>query len=185
MFRNRRWQTLIVSFILLTITFTSQAHGYIVRSIPEDRITLNRPPTRLQYWFSEDLEPRFSEINLRDQTGTVLATGGVDSQNQTLLSLQVPPNLPDGAYIVDLRPAFSSDGHVVAESRVFFVGEEIGGVEGAIRRYQRDSTGSPLACLDDKRDFPLLWDSDACMPMCLYLHGAVTNSHRVYCHPAS
>lgn len=117
-------------FLILIYALPAQAHGYIVRSIPEDRSTLPRPPTRLQYWFSEDLEPRFSDVLLRDQSGNILVSGGVDDQNLTLLSLQVPPELPDGAYIVELRPAFASDGHVVAESRVFFVGEEVGGVEG-------------------------------------------------------
>jgi len=118
-------------FLLAIITPESNAHGYIVRSIPEDRVTLERPPTRLQYWFSEDLEPTFSEIKLREQGGEIIAEGGVDEANQALLSLRVPPDLPDGAYIVELRPAFASDGHVVAESRVFFVGEEIGGVTGS------------------------------------------------------
>jgi len=106
------------------------AHGYVVRAIPADRSTLERPPTRLQYWFSEDLEPRFSEINLRDQSGAIIASGSVDSQNRALLALRAPPGLADGAYIVELRPAFASDGHVIAESRVFFVGEEVGGVAG-------------------------------------------------------
>ena len=93
--------------------------------------TLERPPTRLQYWFSEDLEPRFSEIKLRDQSGEVIAIGSVDATNHALLSLRVPAGLGDGAYIVELRPAFASDGHVIAESRVFFVGEEVGGVTGS------------------------------------------------------
>ncbi|MDE2749735.1 MAG: CopD family protein [Chloroflexota bacterium] len=106
------------------------AHGYVLRAIPADRSTLERPPTRLQYWFSEDLEPRFSEINLRDQSGAIIASGSVDSQNRALLALRAPPGLADGAYIVELRPAFASDGHVIAESRVFFVGEEVGGVAG-------------------------------------------------------
>ena len=108
----------------------TSAHGYVVRAIPADRSTLERPPTRLQYWFSEDLEPRFSEINLRDQSGEIIASGSVDSRNRALLALRVPPGLADGAYIVELRPAFASDGHVIAESRVFFVGEEVGGVAG-------------------------------------------------------
>lgn len=121
---------LVPLIFILMYALPAQAHGYIVRAIPEDRSTLQRPPTRLQYWFSEDLEARFSEVNLRDQAGAIIATGGVDARNGTLLSLQVPPELADGAYIVELRPAFASDGHVVAESRVFFVGEEVGGVEG-------------------------------------------------------
>ncbi len=124
------YHIIILLGTFLFFNLPSQAHGYIVRSIPEDRSTLQRPPTRIQYWFSEDLEVRFSELNLRNQAGEIIATGTVDERNSTLLSLQVPPDLPDGAYVVELRPAFASDGHVVAESRVFFVGEEVGGIEG-------------------------------------------------------
>lgn len=99
------------------------AHGYLVRQIPADRAVLAYPPSRLQYWFSEGLEPRFSLLRLRDAAGNILAEGGVDPDNPLLMTLRVPPNLPDGAYIVELRPAFATDGHVVAESRVFFVGQ--------------------------------------------------------------
>ena len=122
-----------IAFILIAVlmaAFRTGAHGYVVRAIPADRSTLERPPTRLQYWFSEELELRFSEIKLRDQSGDIIAIGGVDENNASLLSLRVPTGLPEGAYIVELRPAFVSDGHVIAESRVFFVGEEVGGVSG-------------------------------------------------------
>ena len=121
----------LLLLLLCLSALVAGAHGYIVRAIPADRSTLERPPTRLQYWFSEDLEPRFSEIHLRDQGGAVIASGGVDDTNHALLTLRVPAGLADGAYVVELRPAFASDGHVIAESRVFFVGEEVGGVSGS------------------------------------------------------
>ena len=38
---------------------------------------LEHPPARLQHWFSERLESRFSTITLRDQTGKALAGGQV------------------------------------------------------------------------------------------------------------
>ncbi|MEO1291044.1 MAG: copper resistance protein CopC, partial [Chloroflexota bacterium] len=124
----------ILPFLLLCLLcaniLPTQAHGYIVRSIPENRSALERPPTRLQYWFSEALEPEFSEINLRNDRGEILASGSVDPADDSLLTLRVPQDLIDGAYIVELRPAFASDGHVVAESQVFFVGEEVEGVVG-------------------------------------------------------
>lgn len=127
-----RTVTLLLAAALLAInTLPAAAHGYIVRAIPEDRAVLTRAPTRLQYWFSEALEPSFSAIRLRDQGGAVLAEGGVDPDNHALMALRVPPGLPDGAYVVELRPAFASDGHVVAESRVFFVGAEVAGVAGS------------------------------------------------------
>jgi copper transport protein len=123
---------LLVSFLFLWVvpsTSPVEAHGYLVRSIPENRAVYERPPNRLQYWFSEALEPNFSKVNLRNQAGDVIATGGLSENDDRLLTLDVP-ELEDGAYIVELRPAFASDGHVVAESRIFFVGEEIGGIAG-------------------------------------------------------
>jgi copper transport protein len=139
-FRPHRLLLALVLLLLMAGQFTS-AHGYVVRSIPEDRSTLERPPTRLQYWFSEGLEPAFSEINLRDQNGELIASGGVDEGDDTLLMLQIPPGtLEDGAYIVDLRPAFASDGHVIVESRVFFVGETVEGVEGQAATTLPDTT---------------------------------------------
>jgi methionine-rich copper-binding protein CopC len=120
--RLHRALLLLIALFLLTVWPVS-AHGYLIRSIPEDRSHLEHPPARLQYWFSESLEPQFSGLLLRDDTGNVLAEGSVDALDTSLLSLQVPQDLPDGAYIVELRPAFAGDGHVVIESRVFFVGE--------------------------------------------------------------
>ena len=119
--------------ILLPILLWSQpiaAHGYIVRAIPEDRAVLERAPTRLQYWFSEALETDFSQLNVRDQNGDIIASGGVSENDNALMTVRLPTDLEDGAYVVELRPAFASDGHVIAESRVFFIGEAIGGVAG-------------------------------------------------------
>ena len=141
---NLNWRRLLLLLVLFVASMAAaQAHGYVVRAIPADRSTMERPPTRLQYWFSEDLEPRFSEINLRDQSGAIIASGAVDAKNHALLALRVPAGLSDGAYIVELRPAFASDGHVIAESRVFFVGEEVGGVAGS----RADDRAIPLEAL--------------------------------------
>src|SRR5688572_5302806 len=67
---------LLLLICLIALVPSTQAHGYIVRSIPEDREALERAPIRVQYWFSEDLEPEFSSITVRDQSGNVVATGG-------------------------------------------------------------------------------------------------------------
>ncbi len=117
-------------FCLLISASPVFAHGYIVRSIPENRAVLERAPTRLQYWFSEALEPAFSALTVRNQAGEEIASGAVSEDDDSLLTARLPADLGDGAYVVELRIAFASDGHVVAESRVFFVGEAVAGVEG-------------------------------------------------------
>jgi putative copper export protein/methionine-rich copper-binding protein CopC len=124
-----------ISALLLLVLLAPRpvaAHGYIVRSIPEDRAALERAPARVQYWFSESLEPDFSSITVRDSAGTVVATGGVDERNAALMSARLPTDLPEGAYIAELRLAFASDGHVLVETRVFFVGQASDGVTGVL-----------------------------------------------------
>src|SRR3954470_14670903 len=97
--KNRRSIRFIAFAFLVTLLLSLSpvsAHGYLLRSIPEDRAVLEHPPARLQYWFSEGLESRFTSLTLRDQKGNVVATGGVSPDNNALLAARVPPNLPDG-----------------------------------------------------------------------------------------
>lgn len=109
---------------------TVLAHGYLIRSIPEEGAVLERSPSRIQYWFSEGLEADFSSLTVRNQQGSVVAQGGLSAENNALLTARLPNNLPDGAYIVDMRIAFASDGHVIAQSRVFFIGTAVDGIRG-------------------------------------------------------
>lgn len=122
---------LLSVFSLIALVRPALAHGYLIRAIPEDRAVLERSPARLQYWFSEILEPEFSSITVRDRDGTTIAQGGISPDNAALLTVRLPADLPDGAYIVDMRIAFASDGHVIAQSSVFFVGTEIAGIAGS------------------------------------------------------
>lgn len=116
------WVALSAILFLLLSVSTTTAHGYIVRAIPEDRAVLERAPVRVQYWFSEALEREFSAITVRNTNGEVIAEGGVDENDLTLLAVRLPTNLPDGTYLSELKIAFSSDGHLIYETRAFFVG---------------------------------------------------------------
>src|SRR5258708_2139285 len=111
-----------------------QAHGYIVRAIPPDRSVLTRAPSRIQIWFSENLEPRFSALTLADEKGNPipLQDSGVPVINPGQLSARLPASLPDGPYIETIRAAFASDGHVVTETLVFWVGQQVGQQVGQI-----------------------------------------------------
>lgn len=126
---NQRWLVLMATLAgLLLSAHPVLAHGYLIRSIPEDQAVLERAPARLQYWFSEPLERQFSSLTVRDQSGQILAEGGTAEDNSSLLTVRLPRDLPDGAYIVDMRLAFASDGHIAAQSRVFFVGQAVSGL---------------------------------------------------------
>ncbi|MBE2181959.1 MAG: CopD family protein [Anaerolineae bacterium] len=121
----------ILAFLLFTAVGSAAAHGYLLRAIPEDRSTLERAPARVQYWFSEPLEPDFSTVMVRNASGETVAQGGVNENASNLLEARLPSSLPDGAYMSELRIAFASDGHVIVETRSFFVGEGGAEIEGA------------------------------------------------------
>jgi putative copper export protein/methionine-rich copper-binding protein CopC len=128
----KRWPRALLLALLTLLALASasgmaSAHGYLVRAVPADRVALDRAPARLQYWFSESLEPEFSRVRVRNTAGVIIAEGGVAEDNRTQMTVRLPSGLPEGAYVVELRPAFA-DGHVQAESRVFFVGAAIGDV---------------------------------------------------------
>jgi len=113
---------------MLSAPQPAEAHGYLIRVIPDNRAVLSRSPTRIQAWFSEGLEPRFSTISLTDERGNAvpLEEVGVVPSNTSQLSARIPQPLPDGAYIVNMRVAFASDGHIYNERFVFWVGAQGG-----------------------------------------------------------
>jgi copper transport protein len=110
----------------------SSAHGYLIRTLPADGTLLERAPTRIQAWFSEPLEARFSTLTVSDSRNQPvdLPEVGLSAVNRAQLVARLPPGLPDGAYIVRLRGAFASDGHVLTDSFVFWVGERTGDTLG-------------------------------------------------------
>jgi copper transport protein len=112
-------------FVLLVDERPAQAHGYILRSIPADRAVLPRSPSRIQIWFTENLEPRFSSLTITDEKGKAipLEEVGVAPTNPAQLAARLPSALPDGAYVVAVRAAFASDGHVGVETLTFWVGK--------------------------------------------------------------
>jgi len=84
---RRSLRPLLVLLLLLTLALGVSpvlAHGYLLRSIPEDRAVLERAPARLQYWFSEPLEPAFSTLRVLNIDGEVVAEGGTGSPRGAL-----------------------------------------------------------------------------------------------------
>lgn len=115
------WISLLT--LLLIAADAVSAHGYIIRAIPEDQARLTRAPARAQYWFSEGLEAQFSRVTVYDQTNAIVAEGGVTPADASRMEARLPAGLPDGAYIVELRVAFASDGHVQVARQVFYIGD--------------------------------------------------------------
>ena len=51
------------------------AHAYLVKAIPAQRAVLFRAPVKIQLWFNERLEPRYSSIGVSDADGNPVEAG--------------------------------------------------------------------------------------------------------------
>ena len=103
--RLRFWFLLLVLLAGLGQVFTATqpawAHAILVRSLPEANAELMRPPTRVELWFSEPLEPNFSTVHLITSAGQEVLSGAVvfDPSDPTHMTLPVG-NLDPGLYTV-------------------------------------------------------------------------------------
>ena len=107
---------------LLTPSLAS-AHAYLVKSVPAGRATLFTSPTKIQLWFNERLESRYSSISVHDPDGKRVDSDNpqVLSEDPKQLSIGVK-KLPAGRYTVKFR-VLSVDGHVVEQSFPFTIRE--------------------------------------------------------------
>ncbi|HLY25616.1 MAG TPA: copper resistance CopC family protein, partial [Aggregatilineales bacterium] len=124
--------TVILACLLASINRSqpAAAHGYIIRTIPDNQAVLTHAPSRIQVWFTENLEPKFSAISLSTDQGqaVTLTEMGVSPTNRAQISARLPNDLPDGAYIATIQAAFASDGHVVTDTLVFWIGQKSAGL---------------------------------------------------------
>lgn len=98
-----------------------QAHAYLVKSVPAQRATLYRAPAKIQLWFNERLEPRYSWFTVSAAEGKAVEAikSQVDSHDAKLLFAASKP-LPPGRYLVKFR-VLSVDGHVVEDQFSFTI----------------------------------------------------------------
>jgi methionine-rich copper-binding protein CopC len=95
------------------------AHASLVKSVPAQRAVLDRPPAKIQLWFSERLEARFSSFSVFDATGKPVDLGTVELDRDDPKSLVAEIKaLPPGRYVIRFR-VLSTDGHVTQNEFAF------------------------------------------------------------------
>jgi copper transport protein len=119
-------------WLLLASTAGSAAHAAPDRSEPASGAVLPDAPSDVRIWFTEPLEPRFTRADLLDAAGQPIPGGAsqVAPDNDHLLILTLPPDLPDGGYTVAWRNLSAADGHTLQGYFGFAIGA--GGAPGAM-----------------------------------------------------
>jgi methionine-rich copper-binding protein CopC len=98
------------------------AHAFLDHAIPSVGNAVATPPTAIRIWFTQELEPAFSTVDVRDQSGNRVDAGdaAVDAADATLLHASLKP-LPPGTYHVAWR-VVSVDTHPTEGTFIFRVG---------------------------------------------------------------
>ena len=109
---------------MLLISPSALAHAALTRSQPEGASSLSQPPAQVELWFSEQPEPRLSQVTVSDEQGQPVDVGPLRPAPGDSLSLieQLRPDLPKGTYTVSWRTTSTRDGHVLGGSFAFSVG---------------------------------------------------------------
>lgn len=94
-----RWG--LAAILFLAIQSQAWAHAFLDHAEPKVGSTVTSSPSTIKIWFTQDLEPAFSTIEVRDAQGNEVDKKDthLDDKDKTLLIVSLP-QLPDGAYIV-------------------------------------------------------------------------------------
>ena len=128
----------VVFVLLISISLTllilfsngipkSYAHAFTIRSDPSPSQSLPRSPSKVDVYFSEPIDLRYSKITVIDASGKPVDNKDAHYINgdQTTLSVSLPAALKDGVYTVSTKVLSAADGHVVDSAFVFGVGEAV------------------------------------------------------------
>ena len=114
-------RSVIFSVFILLAPSTLLAHAYLIKSVPAQRALLYRAPAKIQLWFNERLEPRYSSLVVTGADGRTVDLGPaeVSEEDSKRLSVTVK-SLPPGRYVVKYR-VLSVDGHIAQDQFPFTV----------------------------------------------------------------
>lgn len=114
---------MVLLSLLLLAPSVASAHAYLVKSLPAGRATLFASPAKIQLWFNERLEPKYSSVSVLDPNGKRVDADDahVLAEDPKQLTIGVK-QLPAGRYTVKFR-VLSVDGHVVEQSFPFTIRE--------------------------------------------------------------
>jgi copper resistance protein C len=112
----------VVSLVLPGVA-PAGAHAFLERADPRVGSTVKMPPTEVRLWFTDDLNPQSSRVQVVDQAGQRVDNGdtSVDTSNHALLRVSLPTLIP-GLYKVIWRVA-SPDGQVSAGDFTFRIAQ--------------------------------------------------------------
>jgi len=96
----QRW--LLAGAVFLAVQSTAWAHAFLDHAEPKVGSSITNSPAEVKIWFTQELEPAFSAVQVRDAQGKEVdkQDAHVDAKNKSLLEVTLPP-LAAGTYTVN------------------------------------------------------------------------------------
>ena len=118
---KRLLSKLLMAALTVMSVSPAGAHAHLDRAAPAAGSTVHASPPLLKLWFTQRLEPAFSNVHVLDRTGAQVDKGDpqVDRADAKLLLVSLPKLAP-GKYLVKWR-VLSVDTHVSEGDFVFDV----------------------------------------------------------------
>jgi methionine-rich copper-binding protein CopC len=96
--------TVVALSILLLVCAEASAHAFLDHADPKVGSVVTAAPTVIKIWFTQEIEPDFSVIEVRDSQGNQIdkKDSHVDANDEKLLIVSLPA-LADGDYAVSWK----------------------------------------------------------------------------------
>lgn len=111
-------------YILILPLNLTYGHAFVTSSDPSSSQSIAKSPSKVNVFFSEPVDVRYSKLKVLDQNGKQIETSSLQylGGDQSALSARLP-QLKDGVYTVSTTVLSQTDGHVTDNAFVFAVGE--------------------------------------------------------------
>jgi copper transport protein len=117
----------IAVFLVAVWATPASAHAQLEYTQPAESSVLKVSPSEVVLHFGEDVEIDFGSIRVFNSSGSRVDSGGAHHPGTDghAVAIDLPPHLPDGAYVVAWR-VISADSHPVHGAFIFSVGTSRG-----------------------------------------------------------
>ena len=95
---------ILAMLLTLAMPALALAHAFLDHADPKVGSVVTASPAVIKIWFTQEIEPDFSVIEVRDSQGNQVdkKDSHVDANDEKLLIVSLP-NLPDGQYAVSWK----------------------------------------------------------------------------------
>jgi copper transport protein len=117
---------LCLTVILLPYAPKTFAHAFVINSDPSTSQSLPTPPSRVDVYFSEPVDSRYSKLTVLDSNGKQIDnknTHHINNNDQTALTITLPGGIKDGVYTVTSKVLSQTDGHVTENAFLFGIAQ--------------------------------------------------------------